>query len=49
MLVREHIAKKLEWNEAVTYLFDKYRNSSNFIITVAIIVILVIAIVLLLS
>ncbi len=49
MLVREPLAKQLEWHEAITYLFDKYRNSNNFIITVAIIVMLIIAIVLLLS
>ncbi len=49
VLVREPLAKQLEWNEAIEYLFDKYRNSNNFIITVAVIVLLVIAIVLLLS
>ena len=41
-LVNEPIARRMEWNEAVEYLYDKYRNSSSFFITVAVIVLLII-------
>ena len=49
VFLREPLAKRLEWNEAVEYLFDKYRNSSGFLMTAVILLVLVIAIVLLLS
>lgn len=49
VFVREPLALRLEWNEAMEYLFDKYRNSNGFMITVVILVVLIIAIALLLS
>lgn len=48
VLVAEKLAKKMEWNEAMEYLFDKYRNSSAFYWVVAIIIFLLIIIMLLL-
>jgi hypothetical protein len=48
VLIVEKLAKKMEWNESMEYLFDKYRNSSAFYWLVAMIVFLLIAIMLLL-
>lgn len=49
VFVREPLARRMEWNEALEYLFDKYRNSNGFFITVVILLLLIIALVLLLS
>ncbi len=49
VFLREPLAKRLVWNEAIEYLFDKYRNSSGFMITVVVLLVLIIALVLLLS
>jgi hypothetical protein len=49
VFVREPLALKLEWHEAMEYLFDKYRNSNGFLITVVVILVLIIALALLLS
>lgn len=48
-LVREPIATRMVWHEAVEYLYDKYRNSNSFFVTVAIIMMLIVAIIMLLS
>ena len=48
VLVKEPLARRMEWNEALEYLFDKYRNSNSFFVTVAVIVVAVIVLVLLL-
>lgn len=49
VMVHEPVAKRLEWREAMDMLFNKYRNSSSFYITIAIIVLLIIAIFVVLS
>lgn len=49
VFIREALYHRLEWNEAIEYLFDKYRNSSGFMITIVVLLVLIIAIVLLLS
>lgn len=49
MFVHEPLAKKMEWHQATEYLFDKYRNSNGFFITVVILLMLIVALVLLLS
>lgn len=48
VLISEPLARRMEWNEAVEYLYDKYRNSNSFFMTVAVIVLLVIVLTLLL-
>ena len=49
VMVFEPKAKKLEWRDVIELLFNKYRNNNSFYITLAIIILLVIAIVLVLS
>ncbi|HMQ49384.1 MAG TPA: hypothetical protein PKA00_18045 [Saprospiraceae bacterium] len=49
VLVFEPIGRKLEWRDAMEKLFNKYRNSNSFYITLAIIILLIIAIVALMS
>jgi hypothetical protein len=49
VLVREPLAKNLEWHQLVEYLFDRYRNSNSFFITVVILLLLIVTLVLLLS
>ena len=48
MLV-EKVGKKLEWKDAMEYLFNKYRNNNNFFITVIAIILVIVAIVVILS
>lgn len=45
----EPLSRRLVWNEAVEYLFDKYRNSNGFLMTAAVLFVVVIALVMLLS
>ena len=45
VLCIEKLAKKMEWNEAIEFLYAKYRDSSLFYFFVAIIILLLIAIV----
>ncbi len=49
VLVIEPIARKVEWREAMDYLYNKYRNNNSFYITMSVIVLLIILIVMLLS
>ena len=49
VFIIEPLYRKLEWNEAVEYLFDKYRNSNGFLITAALLLVMVIVLALLLS
>ncbi len=44
VLVKESIARKLEWREALELLFNKYKNNNSFYWTMAVIVLLIIAI-----
>ena len=48
VFIREPLAR-MEWNEAIEYLFDKYRNSNGFFITIVVILLLIIVVFLLLS
>lgn len=45
----EPLARRLVWNESIEFLFDKYRNSNGFLMTAAILLVLIIALVMLLS
>ncbi|PTM08220.1 MAG: hypothetical protein DA408_20970 [Bacteroidetes bacterium] len=45
----EKLSKKMEWNEAMEYFFDKYRNSNGFLMVAAILLLAIIAAALLLS
>ncbi len=45
VLVHEPIARRMELNEALEYLYDKYRNTNSFFITVAIVVLLIVVLV----
>lgn len=49
VLVIEPIARKVEWREAMEFLYNKYRNNNSFYITITFIVLLIVMIVLLLS
>ncbi|NUN99643.1 MAG: hypothetical protein HUU01_03395 [Saprospiraceae bacterium] len=49
VLVIEPIARKVEWREAMDFLYNKYRNNNSFYITITFIVLLIVLIVLLLS
>ncbi len=49
VLVKESIARKLEWREALELLFNKYKNNNSFYWTMAVIVLLIIAIIIVLS
>ncbi len=49
VLVIEPIARKVEWREAMDYLYNKYRNNNSFYITISVIVLLIVLIVMLLS
>ncbi|GJM34306.1 MAG: hypothetical protein DHS20C18_33070 [Saprospiraceae bacterium] len=49
VLVKESIARKLEWREALELLFNKYKNNNSFYLTLAVIVLLIIAIIMVLS
>ena len=44
VLVKEKLARRVEWREALEMLFNKYKNSNSFYITVAVIILLIIAI-----
>ncbi len=49
VFVREPLAKRMEWNESIEYLFDKYRNTNGFFMTIVVLLLLIIVVVLLLS
>ncbi len=49
VMVHERVGKNLEWREAMEYLFNKYKNTSNFFIIVALVVLLTVAIFMILS
>lgn len=49
VMVFEPIARRLEWRDAMLFLFNKYRNNNSFYITVAVIILLIIAIIFTLS
>lgn len=49
VMMYEPIAARLEWREAMEYLFNQYRNNNSFYTTLAVIILLIIAIVLILS
>ncbi|KAA3621491.1 MAG: hypothetical protein DWQ02_27620 [Bacteroidetes bacterium] len=44
VLVKESVARKVEWREALEMMYNKYKNSSSFYITVAVIILLIVAI-----
>lgn len=48
VLLKEPLARRMEWNEALEYLFDKYRNTNSFFLTTAIVVLVIILLLLLL-
>ena len=49
VLVKESVARKVEWREALELLFNKYKNNNSFYITVAVIILLIVAIFMALS
>lgn len=49
VMVFEPIARRLEWRDAMMYLFSKYRNNNSFYITIAVIILLIVAIIVALS
>ncbi len=49
VLIIEPIARRVEWREAMDYLYNKYRNNNSFYITITFIVLFIVLIVLLLS
>ncbi|MCB0650363.1 MAG: hypothetical protein KDC85_03740 [Saprospiraceae bacterium] len=49
VLVKEAVARKVEWRQALELLFNKYKNNNSFYITVAVIILLIIAIIFALS
>ncbi len=49
VMVIEPIGRNLEWREAMEYLFNKYKNTSNFFIIVALVVLVTVAIFMILS
>ncbi|MEZ4987999.1 MAG: hypothetical protein R2795_23715 [Saprospiraceae bacterium] len=49
VFIIEPLFKKLNWHEAMEFLFDKYRNTNSFFITITILLVLIIGIVLMLS
>ena len=48
-LVKESIAKKMEWREAVEHLFNKHQNNGNFFILTSIVILIIILLVFMLS
>ncbi len=48
-LVKESIARKMEWREAVEHLFNKHQDNNNFFILTSVIVLLIILLVFMLS
>jgi hypothetical protein len=49
VFIVEPLSKKLDWRQAMEFLFDKYRNSNGFFMTIAVLVLLVFALIMLLS
>ena len=49
VMVNERVGKNLEWREAMEYLFNKYKNTSNFFVIVALVVLVTVAIFMILS
>jgi len=49
VMLNERVGRKLEWNDAMAKLFNKYRNNNSWLITLTIIILLLIAIIALLS
>jgi len=49
VMVFEPIGQNLEWREAMEHLFNKYKNTSNFFVIVALVVLLTVAIFMILS
>jgi len=49
VMLHEPIGRNLEWREAMEKLFNKYRNSNSFYITITLLMLLIVVVILLLS
>jgi len=49
VMLNERVGRKLEWNDAMAKLFNKYRNNNSWLITITVIILLLIAVIALLS
>lgn len=49
VMVKESVAKKLEWRDAVELMFTKYRNNNGFLMTIAAIILVIVFIIIILS
>lgn len=49
VMIKEAVAKRVEWREALELLFNKYQNNNNFYVTISVIILLIIAIIVALS
>lgn len=49
VMLNERVGRRLEWNDAMVKLFNKYRNNNSWLITITIIILLLIAVIALLS
>jgi hypothetical protein len=49
VMIWEPVGKRLEWRDAMELLFNKYRNNNSYYITIALIILVLVAIMLVLS